>query len=82
VTILAPDQLVIRFTAKGERALDVFAITLVEQAELTPAGITDLLERLCTAPIAALADALLVAEQVAAGKTRISVPPATNRGRP
>ncbi|MHB2023230.1 MAG: hypothetical protein ACYCO3_07875 [Mycobacteriales bacterium] len=60
MTIHAPDQLVITFTAKGERALDVLAITLVKQTELTPAGITDLPERLVTTPVdVVLADALL-----------------------
>ncbi|HVA61636.1 MAG TPA: hypothetical protein VNG13_14035 [Mycobacteriales bacterium] len=40
------DDVAITFTARGERALEALAQALVNGAELTPAGIADLLERL------------------------------------
>lgn len=58
---LATDDIVITFTQRGERALDALAQNLVAGAELTPAGIADLLERLVTTRIHVLADAMVTA---------------------
>ena len=57
-TVRLSEDVVITFTERGERALDALAQALVDETELTPAGIADLLERLCTTPIADLAAAL------------------------
>lgn len=53
-----PTPGVVTFTAQGNRALDRLAAGLVDDCDGSPASIADVLERVLSADIAELADAL------------------------
>lgn len=53
-----PTPGVVTFTAQGDRALDRLAAGLVDACDGSPASIADVLERVLSADIAELADAL------------------------
>ena len=75
---------VVTFTAQGERALDRLAARMVDGCDGSPASIADILERVLSADVADLAEALCettppsTAEQHHAMRSDHEVSPADN----